>query len=179
MCVRISANRVELPEIDSENEHCLFRWFGGDKPGAVRERYHGLVSGVKQPTHLKQRTSWILHFRKMTTQSDDDLPIRSRYADIDGVVIDEELVPESFRHLMDDALEWSIGDDVERDAYMKRMNSGQLRRFVDAVSPHFSQITEWCRERRSATPVPDEVVVFDQLTQAVAEARLELDRSTL
>ena len=35
-----------------------------------------------------------------------------------GVSIDEKLVPEAFRHLLDDAVEWSIGDDVERDAYM-------------------------------------------------------------
>lgn len=107
---------------------------------------------------------------------DDEPTIRSRYADVDGIAIDPELIPKSFRHLLDDALEWSIGDDVERGQYMRHLTRTQLQALVDAVWPHMANIGEWCRDRHGEIPVPDAVIVFDHLTQSVAEASVLLDR---
>ncbi|EMI21551.1 hypothetical protein RMSM_01516 [Rhodopirellula maiorica SM1] len=107
---------------------------------------------------------------------DDEQTIRSRYADLDGVVIDPDSIPGSFRHLLPDALEWSIGDDVERDRYMAQLTEPQLQSFDDAIWPHMTNIGDWCRDQRGAIPVPDAVIVFDHLTQSAAEARVTLDR---
>ena len=109
---------------------------------------------------------------------DDESIIRSRYADLDGISLDAESIPQSFRHLLPDALEWSIGDDVERDRYMSQLTETQLQAFVNAVWPQMTNIGNWCRNHRNATPVPDEVVVFGHLTQSAAEARVLLDRLT-
>ncbi len=51
----------------------------------------------------------------MPTPEDLDFKgVTSRYADIDGVCIDDKKVPERLRHLIPFAKHWSIGDDVER-----------------------------------------------------------------
>jgi hypothetical protein len=96
--------------------------------------------------------------------------ITSRYADIEGVVIDPGKVPERFRHLIDYAKFWSIGDDVERADMMWLTPHEDLKGMALAVRPLDAEIWEWCEKGRRQTPVPDEIVVFDMLHQAAAEA---------
>jgi hypothetical protein len=96
-----------------------------------------------------------------------------RYAD--HVRIDEKKVPEQFRHLIPHAKYWSVGDDVERCRLMARTSLAQKRALVDAVWPLWKELNAWCDEAHGfATPVPDEVVIFEMLFEPVAEARVEV-----
>jgi hypothetical protein len=96
--------------------------------------------------------------------------ITSRYADIEGVVIDPAKVPDQLRHLIPLAKHWSIGDDVERANMMWLTPYEELKAMVFAVGPFRDDIWKWCSSHHKDTPVPDEVIVFDALGQAAAEA---------
>ena len=95
--------------------------------------------------------------------------ITSRYADVEGVSIDAEQVPEKLRHLIPHAKTWAIGDDVERLAFIESQPIEKKRAFVDAVRPHFEDLRSWSVARQSETPVPDEVVLLDMMSEAAAE----------
>ena len=96
--------------------------------------------------------------------------VTSRYADIQSVVIDPARVPERLQHLVELAKYWSIGDDVERADMMWLTPRQELKALVSAVRPYCDEIWHWCSSHHSDIPVPDEVVVFDMLSQAAAEA---------
>lgn len=96
--------------------------------------------------------------------------ITSRYSDIPGLVLDESRVPEAFRHLLPLARHWAVGDDRERANLMWLTDTEELRRFVDAVWTQFEAIDAWCGSRRGLVPVPDEVVLFDMMLEAAADA---------
>jgi len=103
----------------------------------------------------------------------DQPEITSRYADIEGVSVDPQSIPEKLRHLIPLAKEWAIGDDVERSEYMDRINETlhpQLQAFVDAVWPLLQPIQDWCQAQETKTPVPDEAVLFSMMCEACAEA---------
>jgi hypothetical protein len=102
-----------------------------------------------------------------------------RYADERGVVIREDHVPESLRHLLPLARIWCIGDDVERGEFMSAASREEKARLVMTVSPHFEALTEWSAIENARVPVPDEVILLDGLALAAAEARMELDRDTM
>jgi len=96
-----------------------------------------------------------------------------RYSD--DARIDESRVPERFRHLVPLAKYWSIGDDVDRARLMAKTSLAKKKALVDAVRPLWSELSEWCEGSHGfATPVPDEVVVFETLFEAVAEAEVEV-----
>lgn len=96
-----------------------------------------------------------------------------RYSDY--VKIDESQVPEKFRHLIPFARYWSIGDDVDRVNLMKRTSRARKKALVDAVRPLWAELSEWCDESHGfATPVPEEVVIFEMLFEAVAEAEYDV-----
>ena len=95
----------------------------------------------------------------------------SRYTDIDGVEIDPAKVPMRFRHLIALAGIWSIGDDVERIDFMGLTSNEDLECLIAAVEPLDDEIWQWCSSHHQDVPVPDEVLVFDYLLQATAEAR--------
>lgn len=66
------------------------------------------------------------------------MEITSRYAD--HVEIDPARVPEEFRHLLPLAKEWSIGDDVELDAYieaapLEKKRDAHINSLVTAIQP--------------------------------------------
>lgn len=96
--------------------------------------------------------------------------VTSRYADIEGVSIAAARIPERFCHLIDFAKTWAIGDDEERSNFMWLMPYGELKAFVDAVRPVMGEIEAWCAGHRDEVPVPDEVVLFDMMLEAAAEA---------
>jgi hypothetical protein len=103
----------------------------------------------------------------------EDLDFRgvtSRYSGIEGVVIDPAKVPEAFRHLIPLAKHWSIGDDVERHNLMRLTPDDEVKALVLAVRPFTDAIWNWCSSHDADIPVPDEVVVFEALAQAAAEA---------
>jgi len=100
--------------------------------------------------------------------------ITSRYADAQDVAIDAESIPAALRHLVPHARVWAIGDDVQRGAFAQTQSSEQKRAFVDAVRPHFAELQAWCATRRTETPVPDEVVLFDMMAEAYAELEPEV-----
>lgn len=96
------------------------------------------------------------------------MDVNSRYSDIPEVVIDESKIPPALRHLLPLAREWSIGDDVELDAYIAAASDEQLRRFVDAFAPHFDALEAWHNELSDLVPQPDELVLFDIAAHAAA-----------
>jgi hypothetical protein len=74
------------------------------------------------------------------------------------------------------AKRWCIGDDVQRIELMKLTQNNELRTLVEAVQPFDDKIWNWCSSHHDDIPVPDEVVVFDGLLQAAAEARIVLEQ---
>jgi hypothetical protein len=103
----------------------------------------------------------------------DDLEfhgVTSRYADIEGVIIDPANVPENLRHLIPLAKYWSIGDDSERADMMWLTPYEELKAMVLAVRPMWDEIRNWSFAHYDNDSVTDEVVIFDMLGQAAAEA---------
>ncbi len=101
-------------------------------------------------------------------------PITSRYAEADGVSIDPNRIPEHLRHLLDYARVWAIGDDVERDHFMRSVPLAEKQAFVDAVDPLQDELAKWSAAHRHDVPVPDEVVLYDMMAEAAAEAVAEV-----
>ena len=94
--------------------------------------------------------------------------ISSRYSDNPDVVIDEAKIPAPLRHLLPLAREWSIGDDLELQAYIASTPPDQLRRFAEAFAPHYDALAAWHDELAHLVPQPDELVLFDIATNAAA-----------
>jgi hypothetical protein len=99
-------------------------------------------------------------------------PIRSRYAECEGVAIDPGRVPEDLRAVVEIARRWAIGDDVERQAFLASVTPEERRAFVDLVGPRLEAIEAYCSSLRQEVPIPDEVVLLDMMTEAFAEARV-------
>src|SRR5690349_566983 len=88
----------------------------------------------------------------------DDLDfhgVTSRFSDIEGVVINEQKVPERFRQLLPLAKHWSIGDDVERADMMWLTPYEELKALVLAVRPLRDDIRNWCSSHHADVPMPD------------------------
>lgn len=96
------------------------------------------------------------------------MKITSRYSDIPEVQIDPAKVPEQFRSLLPLAKEWSIGDDVELDAYIEETSEEKKKELVDGFSPHFDGLYKWHQECEDLVPQPDELVLFDMAANAAA-----------
>lgn len=94
--------------------------------------------------------------------------VSSRYAD--DLQVDIERIPPEFRHLVDYARFWSVGDDSERADLMWLTPHDELKAFVNAAWPLMHRMRNWCDEYRSVVPVPDEVVLFQMMMEAAAEA---------
>jgi hypothetical protein len=91
-----------------------------------------------------------------------------RYTDNPDVKIDPAKVPEEFRHLIPLAKEWSIGDDVELDAYIEAASEEKKKEFAAAFAPHFDGLQKWSESCSQTVPQPDEVVLFDTASSAAA-----------
>ncbi len=102
--------------------------------------------------------------------------IRSRYADSPGVVIDPLKVPEDLRDLLPLAKKWAIGDDVERSKFRESVSVEERKELFDEVSPKFDRVEQYCAAGRNEVPVPDEVVLLDMMSEAVAEIWLEFSK---
>ncbi len=100
--------------------------------------------------------------------------ITSRYSDIPEVIINPDNVPAEFRHLIPLAKEWSIGNDLELDAYLAAASEERQREFVNAFEPHFDALWKWHQECANLIPQPDELVLFDMAGNAAATARVGL-----
>ena len=97
--------------------------------------------------------------------------ITSRYSDIPGVIINLDMVPAEFRHLIPLAKEWSIGDDLELDAYIEAASKEKRREFVAAFEPHFDGLWKWHQACEQMIPQPDELILFDGAALAAATVR--------
>jgi len=102
--------------------------------------------------------------------------ITSRYADSPGVVIDPLRVPEDLRDLLPLAKKWAIGDDVERSEFRKSVPVAERKELFDRVFPKWDQLEQYCAEKRNEVPVPDEVVLLDMMSEAVAEIWSEFSK---
>jgi hypothetical protein len=91
-----------------------------------------------------------------------------RYSDEPSVTIDPAKVPPEFLHLIPLAKEWSIGDDAELDAYIAAQLPENLAKVASAFGPYFAGLQKWSESVSGTVPQPDEVVLFDTATAAVA-----------
>jgi len=117
---------------------------------------------------------WNLGDRGDAPPAGEPVEITSRYAEADGVSIDPNRIPEHLRHLLDYARVWAIGDDVERDHFMRSVPPAEKKAFVDAVDPLQDELAKWSAAHRHDVPVPDEVVLYDMMAEAAAEAVAEV-----
>lgn len=96
------------------------------------------------------------------------MEVKSRYADIPGVIIEEKNIPAEFRHLTALAKKWSISDDDELDAYIEAASDQQKQELIAAFSPHFDDLWKWHQACEGQIPQPDELVLFDTAANAAA-----------
>jgi hypothetical protein len=106
----------------------------------------------------------------LTPEDLDFHGVTSRYADVPGVSIDVEKIPERFRGLIEFAKYWSVGDDAERADLMWLTPYCELKAFAAAVWPLIPEINAWCAQHRDDVQVADEVILFDIMQEAAAEA---------
>jgi len=99
------------------------------------------------------------------------MEITSRYADNPDVKIDPVNVPAEFRQLLPLAIEWSISDDEELDAYIAAASEQKKADLLAAFSPHFKGLWEWHQACEHMIPQPDELVLFDIAANAAATAQ--------
>lgn len=96
------------------------------------------------------------------------MKITSRYSDIPEVTVDESKIPVEIRTLLPLAREWSIGDDLELEAYIAAASEEKRRQFFEAFRPHFNALAKWHRDCSHLVPQPDELVLFDIASNAAA-----------
>jgi hypothetical protein len=96
------------------------------------------------------------------------MDITSRYSDIPEVVIDQSKIPTEVLPLLALAKEWSIGDDVELEAYIAAASEQKKRELFEAFRPHFPALAKWHKESSHLVPQPDELVLFDIAANAAA-----------
>jgi hypothetical protein len=76
-------------------------------PQAIIQSCEYLI-GLYRPAHRRQVLNAVVNLSQGKAMN-----IASRYADNPKVTIDPAKIPEEFRHLLPQANEWSIDDDVE------------------------------------------------------------------
>ena len=100
--------------------------------------------------------------------------VTTRYADSEGVEIDEVKVPESLRPLIPFAKKWAISDDSERTTFQENIGFEEKKKFVDLVWPLMDEIEAYCSQLENEVPVPDEVVLFQMMMEATTEVYYEV-----
>ena len=106
----------------------------------------------------------------------EPVKVTSRYAEAEGVRIDPARVPEELRSLIPLAKQWAIGDDVERDRYERSVSREERKAFVETVGPKMKTVEAFCAKHRDEIPVPDEVVLFDMMSETYEELWPEFER---
>ncbi len=99
----------------------------------------------------------------------------SRYAESHGVKIDPQKIPDKLRVLIPLARRWAIGDDVERSNYLKVVSIEDKKLFIEKVKPLFNVIEEYCNKNRNQVPIPDEVVLFNMMSETYTEVSSEAE----
>lgn len=102
------------------------------------------------------------------------IDVGSRYADTEKISIDPINIPKNLRSLIPFAKQWAIGDDKERERYMRTAPFPDKKAFVDTVWPMMDRLQAFHDQNKDKIPQPDEVVLFDMMTEAVAEAHLDV-----
>lgn len=106
------------------------------------------------------------------------MKITSRYIDIPNVKIDTNNIPENLRDLLPLAKEWAIGDDVERSYFISQKSKKEKEEFIKKILSSIDEIEQWCTKQREKTPVPDEVVLFDDMMEAARDVEYNIDNSS-
>ena len=92
--------------------------------------------------------------------------------EIDGVEVDLRKLPAELEPLAPLVREWSLGDDVEREAKHEAASSEELRAMYDAVAPHFDAINTWLDDHDDEP----EGWALGRLAEGALEASFELAR---
>ncbi|MBW3613910.1 MAG: hypothetical protein KY439_01185 [Actinobacteria bacterium] len=92
----------------------------------------------------------------------------------------ETHVPPALIHLLPLAETWGVGDDVEREALVRRASINDLRQMVEAVDQAEEiGLFDWLSGDESyADPPSAEYVAITCLTMAADSGRLRLRRET-
>ncbi|MDH3497788.1 MAG: hypothetical protein OER21_13590 [Gemmatimonadota bacterium] len=73
--------------------------------------------------------------------------------------LDASQVPEALRSLIPIALEWGIGDDVDRNRKVDAASPEARERLRQALAPHQARITAWL-DSFGQDPMSDEAAAF-------------------
>ena len=85
--------------------------------------------------------------------------------------VDLTALPAQFHDLIPLMEQWSIGDDVERDAKMQAATDEELRQLHEAVAPRFDAINAYLDEHDDEEATP----YLGTLAEAAVEAQLDLE----
>jgi len=91
-----------------------------------------------------------------------------RYADDPEVIINNRSLPTDISQIMHYAIKLGIGDDTEREYYINSLPLNEKKQIIKDVWPLMLTIEKYCDNHRDQSPVPDNVVLLDLLTEAVA-----------
>jgi hypothetical protein len=85
-----------------------------------------------------------------------------RYCDLPGVQITPKAIPAPLLPLLEMAKEWAIVGDDALERAVRKAGKEKIRSVVKLATPLKSEIDRFAHESAGAkaTPVPDEVVVF-------------------
>jgi hypothetical protein len=99
-----------------------------------------------------------------------------RYVDVPGVKITLANIPVGLQPLLGLAKEWAIvGDDALEEA-IRKAGKKRIRACVDAAWPLKDEMFQFAYESNGAkaTPVPDEVVVFQMFAWSLNRLEVEV-----
>src|SRR5262245_40276327 len=101
-----------------------------------------------------------------------------RYDKLPDVTIDESRVPAPLRDLLPFARAWGILGDDALDRAIRQASPAEITRAVEAARPLKSAIQKFAYRSAgaSATPVPDEVVLFQMFAWSLNRLELEIPK---
>ena len=99
-----------------------------------------------------------------------------RYDKLPNVRIDESLVPAKLRELLPFARAWGILGDDALERAIRQASHDDIKRAVEASKPLKTAIHKFAYQSpgASATPVPDEVVLFQMFAWSLNRLEVEI-----
>ena len=96
-----------------------------------------------------------------------------RYDQLPGVTIDESSIPADLHALLPFARTWGIMGDAALEHAIRKASRDEIAQAVDAASPLIDSIHgfAYCSAGADASPVPDEVVLFQMFAWSLNRLR--------
>ena len=99
-----------------------------------------------------------------------------RYIDLPGVQLNESDIPSPLLPLLEVAKEWAIVGDNALEKAIQKTEKQKIRTAVNLARPLKDNIEKFAFESNgaSATPVPDEVVIFQMFAWSLKRLEVEV-----